>query len=28
VRGVHQHVNANEPEEEFPLLFQHRMNIP
>ena len=28
VRGVHQHVDANKSEEEFPLLFQHRMNIP
>jgi len=25
---MHQHMNPNESEEEFPLLFQHNVNIP
>lgn len=26
--GMHKHMNPYEPEEEFPLLFQHKVNIP
>jgi len=28
VRGMNQNVDPNQPEKEFPLLFQHSMNIP
>lgn len=28
VRGMNQHVDPYQPEKEFPLLFQHSMNIP